>query len=409
MSKRKYNILLKGALPLLVFAFLFVWYAPQAHAALPGDDGVIVTTEDTNPSTNSGADGSAVIAVNPDTGSTTTVATNTEGGLISTATVGPAMGIDPTTQTNNEAYAEVVSGEHETVVVNQVTIDVNGNPVTAPKPVATIGSDPDYAEVEDMSYAPDNKNVLVTTYFGDAGGNQVDMVDMTSGNVASVIPPEIGDYYVNAVFGANGKIYFSDWRNNGSDIYVMNVGDDYMSAQNLTNSANADEVLLDISPDVSKALVFNWNDTEEYTVGYYYLDLATGVLTVLNGSGTDLPTAFSASGTYLVGSSENTAVTPTLAAFNAADTTQVRNIRSLKTAFVSWLGENDVFSMAEVAPKLKPVAVTTPQVLGVTASRAPLGAMLEDTGADVAFAGIFAVTLLAAALSVGVQKEKEQN
>jgi len=415
MTARNHIKLMMAVLPLLACALVFTFGSGDAHAALPGDDGVILTTEDTT-AEDANTDTSAVVATNPDTGTTTTVATNVENGTIENVTVGPAMGTSLENQTNNVAYGEIVENDVEAVVnVNQVVIDENGVPVSTPSLVATIGTGIGAydAEVEDMSYSPDNVNVLVTSWLdveGERGNsNRVDIVNMQTGAVANLIPDDLqSDYYLNAVYGANGNIYFSDWVGDGSDLYVLTPGQTYSQATRIASTPGADEALLDISPDVTKALVYNWYDSDEYAPGFYYYDLATGALTPLLGTdSTSMPVAFSNSGSRLLGVTLDPETEEMqLATFSGGPLVPM-NIRALKAAYLAYIGEEYAFPMMEMAPRLKP-ATATPAVLGASTVKAQ-GPMLEDTGANSVATTLLATSLLAGSVVLFTRKTRKQN
>ncbi len=362
MKRTHIKTLVVAALPLFVFMTLLTLRAPKAYAALAGEDGVIIATEQTetyntqNETTNYG---SAVTAVQPDGSGATVIAENAEGNysVITSATVSAPEGTSVENQTNTVVYTETVQQcyvyeepsltvvekvvlpggpdtavcegydeyeSHQTVDVKQVTIDENGVAQNDPTLVTTIGDDEERHDINmvlNSSFAPDSENVLLVRYtydytesFFGTSLSRIENVNLTDGTVEEVVAPQF-DYAMNGGYAQNGNIFFSKTTYeepvdeevdmydrpvmSSSDIWVILSGSAFSTASRITDEGNL--FYIDASPDNTKLLVQKGKE------GFGYVDLTSGCMTgptyctVTLIDSTMMPAFFSPKGTRVTG------------------------------------------------------------------------------------------------------------
>jgi hypothetical protein len=334
MKRTHIKTLVVAALPLFVFLTLLTLRAPKAYAALAGEDGVIIATEqninyDTQSETVTYD--SSVTAMQPDGTGGTVIAENAEGNysVITSATVSAPEGTSVVDQTNTVVYTETVQQcytyeepslntvekvvldggpatevctgyegyeSHQTVDIKQVTIDENGVAQNTPTLVTTIGDNEERYDVNmviNSSFAPDSENVLIVRYTYDYTDSydatsltRIENVNLTDGTVEEVVAPQF-DYAMNGGYAQNGNIYFSKTTYdepvdevvdmvarpifNSSDIWVILSGSAFSTATRITNEGNL--FYIDASPDNTKLLVQKGKE------GFAYVDLTSGCMT----------------------------------------------------------------------------------------------------------------------------------
>jgi hypothetical protein len=133
MKRSAIRSLIVAALPLFVFVVILMSKTNKVYAALPGEDGVIVSVEVPADSTGSVTQ---IVATNPDTGTTTTVVTvDSENAAIESVTVSAPSGASVANQTNDVVFGQVNYTDNEDaryeIDLKKVTIDAEGNPTTS--------------------------------------------------------------------------------------------------------------------------------------------------------------------------------------------------------------------------------------------------------------------------------------
>jgi hypothetical protein len=429
MKRSAIRSLIVAALPLFVFVVILMSKTNKVYAALPGEDGVIVSVEVPADSTGSVTQ---IVATNPDTGTTTTVATvDSENAAIESVTVSAPSGTSVANQTNDVVFGQVNYTDNEDaryeIDLKKVTIDAEGNPTTSVTDLATIPSQNgyvEYAESEDLSYSPDSSNVLATSYFeGEGSWTQLDKVDTATGAVTNIITDNTyNPTFLNGGYAADGTIYFSQWHplsggefpDYGSDIFKITSGKTYADREQVTFTDEYDEVYLDAAPDSSTLLVYcfaDWERSSSIVEGYYKVDTATGNITYVATDDSDRLAFFSPKGSRLAGVqddyqnfkkvTDDEMVMPQLATFstNGARLSGLRAINAMH----SYLGFDSTFPQMEWAPKL--AVATPPQVLGssTTVSKTPV---LQNTGSTAALPSLIAGVVVAG-VALAVAKKQE--
>ncbi len=451
MKQNLYKFLILSA---LMLGAGVIFTPSSAKAALPGEDGVIVTTElQSDPETESS--NTAVVTTNPVTGSSQTVATNSnENSTITSATVSAPDGTSASNQTNTIMYAETQNNcleigykeaislpeycySMDTVTYNTVKIDVNGAKVSDITPVATVGEGNNYLTnvVLDMSYSPDSTNAIATRYTREYSDDYIMSLTRVEkvgidGSV-SVVVPATNDNYLNAGYGANGNIYFTmshkigggEFPTYNSDLFMIEAGKTYADRVQVTDTPDYDEVFINVAPDVSKVLVYAFGVSAENQNSYSYVDLTNNcwlnaslcnvsVLLPTNMSNTYLAT-FSPSGKHLAGVDKvDYQVMAALdeesgrmgvqydATLNTYDTVMASVTHSLRTISVLY-GQfgDDSIPQVDWAPKLADATVSENPVTTVATTVNPVVvAKLANTGVSTYIFAAFAAALIVAGL-----------
>jgi len=446
MKQNLYKFLILSALTLGVGV---IFTPSSAKAALPGEDGVLVSTE-LQSEPDSESSNTAVVTTNPETGSSQVIATGTpEVSAITSATVSAPVGTSPSNQTNTVMYAETAlscvneeefekldksCNQSQTVTYNSVKIDVNGAKVSDITPVATVGAEDNLSTniVLDMSYSPDGTNAIATRYTRShsEGGSEATRIERVGvdGTVTNVINPT-NDGYLNAGYGANGNIYFSmthavgdgEFPSYNSDLFMIEAGKTYTDRIQITDTPDYDEVFINVAPDVSKVLVYSFGNNEEYPSSYSYVNLANtcwltaakcsvDVLLPTSNSDTYLAT-FSPKGTRLAGVddpeySEEYSFTDRVGVqqdsdLSLYDTVMANVTHNLRTTSVIY-GQfaRDIIPQVDWAPKLA-VATTVENPITTTASvvTPSTTARLANTGVNSYIFVAIAVLFVAAGVA----------
>jgi hypothetical protein len=415
MIVKKYLFLYPLFVAASVVGMLYIT-SPKAKAALAGENGPVLYID-------SEADPNVVITTKPDGTGEETAASSTDS--ITAATIS-----DPIPANNYDiVYATETLGTEEPpavdcgltapfstcAVLNKVTINDNGNPVSSVESVTLdtlLNDDPILDEdvytnnlVYNLSYSPDSQNVLVaqqalsfkSTSEGDfnniANASALLIFNTATNTVgAPIVSNDEIDYCLNGGYAQNGAIYYTSCPDEESGVlyYVVPGGTEGTPIVLQGDFVPLFPFFIDVSPDSSQVLIANigmtgcfYNimlfesaNTSAGNCDYYYVSILDGtseLVSQLSFNSTYkinedfVPTFFSPDGNYIIGTiypPENTFLKsvditiPYTAAFSRSDFSL--------TALTNTIGVQEwapvaVIPAATVNPTVKTSAPTLPE------------------------------------------------
>ena len=414
----------------------FLAYAPSASAALEGENGPIVYTDNNTGQNNENDEVKAeaqkppvelneVITTSPD-GTNQQVVAESEDKITTAGISGPTAENNYDIAYATEAKDDCAKYEKTCAVVNKVTTDENGTVVTTPEVLAELPSlvngtkyNKSESWVNNLSYSPDGETVLATQYstkFLDAKSAVV-TINNETGTTTTVVAPSF-DPYLNAGYADNGTIYYSKTTGLNTDIWYITPDDP--TPKKLTNSTKVSEYFIDVSPDNSKILVAdvksltcfnaygmlaNRYQQDYSSCDYYFVNTADGSILPVAGLPKEyMPAYFSPDNTMLIGTLFEKQNTQAFKGYNnhryTAVGTATFDIATHEVAVIT-----DQVGVKQWAPKVvladETVVVTetqaTPTVVVATATTKTL----PSTGVSInALAYLIAGLLVVASLSI---------
>ncbi len=424
---------IKGAFIISFFAMAaclvgFLAYSPSASAALDGENGPVLYTDnnvvDQNNAEKKESENpvSQVITTAPD-GTNEQVVATSEDKITAAGISGPTADNNYDIAYATESKDDCAKYEKTCAVVNKVTTNEDSSVTTSPEVLAELpslvnGSKYNKSEswVNNLSYSPDGNTILATQYstkFLDEK-SAVIKINNETGATDTIIGPTT-DPYLNAGYADNGTIYYSKTTGLNTDIWYI-TPDDPTTPKQLTTSKNISEYFIDVSPDTSTVLVAdvhsltcfsaygvlaNRYEQTYHNCNYYLVSTADGTATQLSDlSKWFMPAYFSPDNTLLIGTlfSKNN---PNLRALNSfSAVTATYNLSTNEIAVIS-----DRAGVKQWAPKV--VAAETETVFTETEAT-PIVAVAKTTAATLpntgvsfnSFVYLIAGLLLAASLAV---------
>jgi hypothetical protein len=431
---------IKGAFIISFFAIAaclvgFLAYSPSASAALDGENGPVLYTDNNVVDQNNAEKQeyenpvSQVITTAPD-GTNEQVVATSEDKITAAGISGPTADNNYDIAYATESKDDCAKYEKTCAVVNKVTTNEDSSVTTSPEVLAELPSlvngtkyNKSESWVNNLSYSPDGNTVLATQYSKNQldilnlyGKSAVIAIDNETGTTTTIVGPTT-DSYLNAGYADNGTIYYSKTTSLipfNTDIWYITP--DNPTPQQLTTSKNISEYFIDVSPDNSTVLVAdvrsltclsaygvlaNRYEQTYHNCNYYLVSTADGTATQLS----DLPkwfmpAYFSPDNTLLIGTlfSKNT---PNLRALNSfSAVTATYNLSTNEIAVIS-----DRVGVKQWAPKVvaaeTETVVTQAEATPTVAVAKTTAATLPNTGVSVnSFVYLIASLLFVASLAI---------
>lgn len=420
---------IKGAFLVSIFAFtacaLGFWvYSPTASAALDGDNGPVLYT-DNNLIDDSERPASAVITTAPD-GTNEQVVATSQDKITAAGISGPTADNNYDIAYATESTDDCKKTEKTCAVVNKVTTNEDSSVVTDPEVLANLPSlvngtkyNKSESWVNNLSYSPDGQTVLATQYSTKllSEKSAVIAIDNETGATNTVIGPTT-DLYLNAGYADNGTIYYSKTTGLNTDIWYITP--DNTTPKQLTSTKKVSEYFIDVSPDNKSVLVAdvkslscfnaygvlaNRYQQTYHNCRYYSVSTADGSLTEL----TDLPQWFmpayySPDNTSLIGTlfyNQNNEDMYFSSLVNNTGTA-IYNLASHELAVISErMGVRQWSPQVAQAVVVNPPAVEAAPLPVTTIAAQQTAATLPNTGASVnSFINLIAALLILASLAI---------